>query len=450
MTETSKEALRKFLQRPEIKSWYDGVGTGLKESTRDQYLVFLMRYLGKEDPAGFLKRAQEKPREVAIEIKGKLGEAYKQSMTAAHLMKYALRSFLDFHEVDVPVKAKIKVRRVRKKPELSWEDAEKIIVEADEPYRSLFKFMVWSGLGEDEVMEIQTSPSIQRGMEEQRPNPKSHIRIDLSPRKSTLDEFFTLVPKQYVPNFPLKTRVFKTKTKGEADRGGALIDPHDMQNVWRRAAKKAKIWQEGLGPHTLRSAFRSQCAKLGVAAAVSEFCMGHGGGDKYGYAREVLNEKYVASELEKLWAGQTVVLDPLISGQTKFNEILKVTHDPKLVNEIVEQRLTPAERDAVMTFHRQLEEAKPEKMRRDLHTMKDLVRVRVEEGRALVRLQPTSDSKRERPRPARTARNGGTPIDTPYETRIVGEEALVPLLNEGWEIVKELSGGRIIMRRPSA
>jgi hypothetical protein len=85
------------------------------------------------------------------------------------------------------------------------------------------------------------------------------------------------------------------------DRGNKLIDPHDMQNVWRRAAKKAKFWQEGLGPHTLRSVFKSQCGKAEVAYAVSEFCMGHGGGDKYGYAREVLDEKYAAKELRKLW-----------------------------------------------------------------------------------------------------------------------------------------------------
>lgn len=294
MPETTKEALRKFLLYPEVKAWYDGIATELKESTRESYILFLMHYLGKEEPAAFLKRAQENPREVAIEIKGRLGELYKRSMNAAHLTKYGLRSFLDFHEVGLEVKAKVKVRRVRKKPELSWEDADRIILETDEPYRSLFKFMKWSGLGEDEVMEIQKSPSIQSAIEKQRSNAKPYIKIDLSPRKSTLDEFFTLTPKQHVPNFPLNTKIHK-------NRGGKLIDPHDMQNAWRRGAKKAKIWQEGLGPHTLRSAFRTQCGKSGVPAAVGEFCMGHGGGDKYGYAREVLNEQYVASELAKLW-----------------------------------------------------------------------------------------------------------------------------------------------------
>jgi len=435
LTETLKEALNKFLQYPDVKAWYNGIATQLKESTKEQYTIFLMRYLGKEDPARFLKRAQENTRETAIEIKGRLGEIYKHSMHAAHITKYALRSFLDFHEAGLEVKTKIKVRRVRKKPELSWEDADRIILETDEPYRSILKFMKWSGLGQDEFMEIQGSPSIQRGIEAQRSNDKPYIKIDLSPRKSTLDEFFTLAPKQYMPRFPLKTKVHK-------NRGGTLIDPHDIENVWRRAAKKIKLWQEGLGPHTLRSAFKSQCGKLGVTAAVSEFCMGHGGGDKYGYAREVLNEQYAASELRKLWVGQTGVSDPLASGEAKMSAAMSAgIRDPKVINEM----LTDAEKNALINFHRQIEAVKePREIRQRVASIDDIVRV-------MLHLQPregAKERKREHRRRARTARNGGTPVSTPYETRIVGEEELVPLLNQGFDVVRELSNGRIVVRKP--
>jgi hypothetical protein len=294
LTETNLESLRRFLEQHEVKLWYEGVATELKESTRNLYLVYLLRYFGKDSPATFLKRAQEHPREVAIEVKSKLGDIYKHSMNAAHQTKYALRSFVEFHEVEMHVNGKIKVRRVRSKPELNWENANNIIQETDQPYRSLFKFMLWSGLGEDEFMEIQNSSEIQRKIETQRSNDKPYIKITLSPRKSTLNDFYTLVPKQYVPVFPTKTKVSK-------NRGGELIDAHDLQNVWRRAAKKVKLWQIGLGPHQLRSSFKSQCNRCEVAYPVSEFCMGHGGGDKYGYSRETLDEQYMAKELGKFW-----------------------------------------------------------------------------------------------------------------------------------------------------
>jgi integrase len=314
MTETNAELLRRFSENPQIKMWYDGVAPQLKESTRNQYLIFLMRYLGDETPASFLKRAQEEPRQVAIEIKAKLGELYKQSMNAAHLTKYALKSLFEFHEIEMHVNGKIKVRRVRQKPELTWEQADKIIMETDEPYRSIFTFMKWSGLGEDEFMEIQNSPEIQRKIQAQRGNSKVYVKVNLTPRKSNLDEFFTLTPKQYVPKFPLNTKTYK-------NRGSELIDPHDLQVIWRRAAKKAKLWTPGLGPHTLRSTFSSQCGKAGVAFAVSEFCMGHGA-DKYGYSRQVLNEEYAAKELGKLWEySEHVTTDALKERDAQIEEL---------------------------------------------------------------------------------------------------------------------------------
>jgi len=279
--------LNRFLKHPDIKAWHSGIAAELKESTRNEYLIFLSRYFRDEDPADFLKKAQENPRQVAIEIKTRLGELYSKSIMTARITKYAMKSFLAFHEVEVHVNGKLKVRRVRRKPEMRWENAQKIIVETDEPYRGLFTFMLNSGLGEDEVMEIQNTPEIQRSIQEQRTNP--YIKISLRPRKSNLDEFFTIVPSEYVPEFPARTRP------------GALVDSHDMQTVWRRAARKAKLYQVGLGPHQLRSAFRSQCGKADVASSVAEFFMGHGGGDKFGYSREALDVDYAAKEIGKLW-----------------------------------------------------------------------------------------------------------------------------------------------------
>jgi len=59
--------------------------------------------------------------------------------------------------------------------------------------------------------------------------------------------------------------------------------------------------------------------------------------------------------------------------------------------------------------------------------------------------QTTNKTEREK---HKTARNGGTPLSQPFETRIVAEEELVPLLNQGFDVVRELSNGRIVVRKP--
>ena len=46
----------------------------------------------------------------------------------------------------------------------------------------------------------------------------------------------------------------------------------------------------------------------------------------------------------------------------------------------------------------------------------------------------------------RTQHNGGRA----FETRIISEEELTGYLDEGWDLVKELSNGKIVIRRPLA
>jgi hypothetical protein len=54
-----------------------------------------------------------------------------------------------------------------------------------------------------------------------------------------------------------------------------------------------------------------------VELAVAEFQMGHGAGDKYGYAREVEDEEYVASELSKIWKRTAVVTEDELASRDK-------------------------------------------------------------------------------------------------------------------------------------
>jgi hypothetical protein len=147
--------------------------------------------------------------------------------------------------------------------------------------------------------------------------------------------------------------------------------------------------------------------------------MGHGGGDQYGYSRETTDEKYVASELRKLWIGQTGT--PEETAKRAVFLSLKALYGDKLSTEKwdkIEQimsRVAPAD---------------------------ELTR----RARAMIQDEDKADKHRAR-KTRRTGLNGGTPVREAYETRVVSEAELVPLLNQGFDVVKELADGRVIVRR---
>jgi len=303
------KATTSFAEHPKVKPWMMSLQS---ERTKEWYPYMLMRFLDgiKRTPDMFLVELDKNPKPTSIEVKSYLGSI--ESKGTARAMLSAVKSFTDFHEAGLKLNGlHIRVVRTRRKPYLSWTDAEKIIGEAKEPYRSAFRFLLWSGLGEDEFVEIQQGTEIQTMIEERRNDEtKSYIRIDLKPRKANTDVFFTLVPKEYVPRFPVKTLDYGT-------RGGQLVEQIDLQMNWQRASKRVGLRQIGMGPHTLRSAFSSQCAKVGVVDAVAEFQMGHGAGDKYGYRRETEDESYVANELTKLWKTVTPITATALDEQNE-------------------------------------------------------------------------------------------------------------------------------------
>jgi len=295
-----------FLQDPTVSKWASSLSS---ERGRLQYAYHLKRFLtGLETtPAAFLSEIETSPKQVSIKTKSYLG-AFPSKATA-RIMTNAVKSFVRFYEAELPLNGlRIRVPRTRKKPYLSWPDAERILGASKEPYRSTFRFLLWSGLGLDELAEINRSAEIQAAITKQLNDAgKTYVRIDLRPRKSNTDTYFVLVPKQYVPAFPVTTLIYDGTIHGKRKRGGKLVSNLVMETNWTRACKRVGLHQIGLGPHSLRSAFRSQCAKVGVSDAVAEFSMGHGSRDVHGYSRETEDETFLVSELSKLWNQNTVV-----------------------------------------------------------------------------------------------------------------------------------------------
>lgn len=308
---TVKQQLAEFAEIPEIKAWING--SQMKPSTSQYYIRRLCQFLEGEAPKALIDRSLKNPREVSIELKGRIGKVAQKTASTAFHMRAALKSFAEFYELPLHFNGSIRIRRKWSKPYLKWEDAERIISKCRQPYEAVFRFMLWAGIGSDEFLEINGSMKIQKTIEEQVKKGKEYVIIDLEPRKQTLTRYFTAVPKQYVPQFPIRTLDYGI-------RGKKPITRQALEDRFRKAAKSVGLHQVGMGPHTLRSVFTSQCAMVGVRESVCEFLKGHGAGDKYGYSREVLNEEYVVKELRKLQK-PTLTEDDLQARDQRIQEL---------------------------------------------------------------------------------------------------------------------------------
>lgn len=316
---TPKETYE-FLKNPIIAKW---AVTIENESTRYGYayrLMLVLKQLGMT-PEKFLQSIREQPDDTGISIDSLLGTY--ESKTGATIAIAAIKRFAGFYRVrNFEITLRVKVRRVREKRPFSWEDADRVIADCPMPYREIFMFMKYGAMDENTFSRINFNEKLNgKGaideIKEQMSNDKSYVKISLPPRKANLDRYSVLVPKQFVPTLPLVTRSF---TK----RGGRLIESQNLQDVWRRAARRVGLYYEGFGPHKLRTAFKSKCADLGIPV-IAEWQMGHGG-DKYGYDLSGIDENFILDGplengqrkggLRRLWG-----MSPLLDRHTVASEL---------------------------------------------------------------------------------------------------------------------------------
>jgi hypothetical protein len=333
----TKKRLAQFQAITEIQHW-ESVFKGTK-STFTIYSKYFMQYLGTETPAQFTAACKADPDKESNVIDAKLTAIYRQSTSKANQTAFAILSFLKSHKIkglDIDTKA-LKVKGIRQGNYLSYENAQKIISKTDSPYAEIFDFMLHSGLGADEIGEIQLDKQIQAFIEQQRTNDKSYVRINMKARKGSSKPFYTLVPKDKVPKFPLNNKVIggvrKGKPTNKKARGGTPVSPYDLRENWRRAAKKAKLWQAGMGPHVLMSVFESTAGMAGTNQAAIQMARGHRYVDKYGYARQAQNEEWTSQELQKYWNYAKPATSQQVRKLEEENKLLKESIIPTLIRE---------------------------------------------------------------------------------------------------------------------
>jgi len=239
-------------------------------------------------PEAFLQKLRTTPEDIGITLDGVLASA--RSKTGAQIAAAAIRKFARFYRIrNFELTVEIRPKRVREKKPFSWEQAQKVIAETPQPYRDVFMFMLYGAMDENTFTRLNWNephngkPPLKE-IKEQMADDKTYVKINLPPRKASLDNYFVLIPKLFVLELPVKTRRFR-------GRGGNLVTSRDLQHVWKRAAHRLGVWHQGLGPHHLRVAFRSKCSELGIPI-VGEWQMGHGG-DQFGYDRSGVDENFI-------------------------------------------------------------------------------------------------------------------------------------------------------------
>jgi len=295
----STKTLQWIQESQPVKQWFDGDRRG--RVTRYLYANAMRKFFPKlgRSPEQLLKELNDAGghRQAKLDIKATVAN-WRDRPATANLIISGLRALARFHEVEPELTLeRYTARRKWKKERVEWEDAIRVIEECPEPYRQAFMFMLWGGLDQNTFAKINSNApelrtlnggDVHATIQRQIKIGKAYVRIDLPPRKNSLDTYFVLVPALYVPKFPLLSIRYQGS---QVRRGGTFLPSKSLVAVWRRAARRAKVYRPGLGPHTLRSVFRTRCGELGVGE-IGEWMLGHGG-DVYGYSREGLNETFL-------------------------------------------------------------------------------------------------------------------------------------------------------------
>jgi len=188
-----------------------------------------------------------------------------------------------------------------------------------------------------------------------------------------------------------------------------------VRRAVRNAAKNAGIDPQRIWPHCLRSAFYNMLVGK-VDDAEREFMFGHVMGVRTHYFAPQWVEKIKDAYQSVGWGRSRIVMSKEDVRAEVIRALMGKLTDADLQPLAVRLGVTPRE---ILSMIRRLG-ARGEK----------------EELEGLLRIE---HKDRE------TQTNGG---NQPYESRLIGEEELCRCIDDGWELVKELSNGRILIRRP--
>lgn len=306
-----------FRADPTIQEWL----TSLHNATRVSYeadLYAVIRLGMKQSGTEFLASIQADPKTVSKKIKSFINQTInKYDGRNAARKKAALISFLNYHEVELPLSG-LKIRRGKPPahPLMTWETADKIINLVDNKYKPVFEIMRW-GVDAERFVEannnLKTISEVQRQLGDER---NDWIRIPFNEgRKVQTDPFYVLVPREvgkYLPVRAIKNQPVKNKW--------------NIHHQWRCALKRAGLPVNGeYGAHNLRSCWITEATKRGLDPVLRQFQLGHTV-DAMNYQRITQDSKFVTEAFRKAWNRELpATIEQLQARDTTISNLTNIT-----------------------------------------------------------------------------------------------------------------------------
>jgi hypothetical protein len=482
---------------------------GLAARSRINYIPILRRFLKwmGTDARTLIERQRQAGPESEYEILDKLQQYVREYQSVDKAGKPApvtrktkqtiynvVRSFFTGNRLALPSDKRFgRTLRGEKAPgvsRLSVEDIHRLSLGATLREKSMLltQFQSLSGIGELEYINLNCGDEIVAQMRQG----KHPVRIDmLMGRKTNPEPYHTFIGKDAVEAL----REYFEKERGWPVKGEPIWVSKPLGEFQKKQLKDTTVLSDGRVP-LLRDSYRDNIRQLSRRMGLIPKQESHARGVRYGYnpneirdiARSV-SRKAASSGFDitcaEFWMGHTIdplgydklqKLEPEWSAQqyrlveSYFNIIsnppgaaastdeaaIKATLGTLKAlsgNRLSEERWVEIERKILeRTSDQTMTSARLGSLLREMMASAGIVGISQAEAPRRIREKHREKRKGRRTmrRTGRTAHNGGTPLDAPYETRIVGEEELVPLLNTGWDVVKELTSGKIIVRRSNS
>jgi hypothetical protein len=438
-------------------------------------LIERQRQAGPDSEYEILDKLQQYVRE--YRSVDKAGKPMPVTLSTKETIYNVVRSFFIGNRVALPSDKRFgRTLRGEKAPgvaRLSVEDIHRLSLGATLREKSMLltQFQTLSGIGELEYINLNCGDEITAQMRQG----KHPVRIDmLMGRKTNPEPYHTFIGKDAVEAL----REYFEKERGWPAKGEPIWVSKPLGEFQKKQLKDTMLLPDGRVP-VLRDTYRDNIRQLTRRIGLIPKQESHARGVRYGYnpneirdvARSV-SRKATSSGFDvtcaEFWMGHTI--DPL--GYDKLQKLepewsakqyrllepyFNIISNPPGVAMSSDEATKKAALAALKVIYadrgvpeekwiqieRLLPQTPPDKITNMI--FKAIRETAEESHHEATHPRRIMTPKKKMRRTRRTAHNGGTPF---FETRIISDEKdLLPLLDEGWDILKELAGGRIVVRR---